>query len=168
MKKLFKNVLKIIMLISVISLTIFIICSCQQRQHMTNNDYNFPKDELGYPKHDVIIINDVTYSLKDLSNHKVNIKINNDNENIEVLLPQYLPTYTWSIQDTENINLISYNKITYNIEDIKEGVSPDIQRFEFNIESNQSVLFKWSNINELGKSFKEKNEEILLELNILR
>ena len=164
----YKNILKPIMLISVISLTIFIICSCQQRQHMTNNDYNFPKDESGYPKHDVIIINDTTYSLKDLSNQKVNIKIKNDNENIEVLLPQYLPTYTWSIEESENINLISYNKITYNIEDIKEGVSPDIQRFEFNIEPNQSVLFKWSNINELGKSFKEKNEEILLELNILK
>lgn len=134
----------------------------------TNNDYNFPRDELGYPKHDVIIINDATYSLKDLSNHKVNIKINNDKENIEVLLPQYLPIYTWSIEESENINLINYNKITYNIVDIKEGVSPDIQRFEFNIESNQSVLFKWSNINELGKSFKEKNEEILLELNILK
>lgn len=171
-----KNILISLLLI----LLIFLMCSCnnitkvvyQQTEVVNEVDYiDFPKDIQGYPKRELVIINGNIYSLENIEKpqtlSEIEIKIEEDN-NIEVVLPQYLPTYFWSIEESENIDLISYTKNEQPVQYAVEGKSANLQIFTFNTLVDDSILLKWSNINELGKSFTDKKEEYLLKIKIVK
>ena len=78
----------------------------------------FPRDEQGYPKSDIAIINGKEFSLKDLSESYVEDNLDcvielpdvKTGDRIEVILPQYLPVNLWSIEEKETIDLTNYNK----------------------------------------------------------
>lgn len=89
---------------------------------------------------------------------------------VEVTLPQRIPICLWSIEMKDYIDLVSYSNDTIEIEDKNklEGPSPNLQTFRFKVykENDVTVSFKWSNINEIEKSFNDKEAYYLLKLKI--
>ena len=86
-------------------------------------------------------------------------------DRIEVILPQYLPVNLWSIEEKETIDLTNYNKKELSVRQDVEGKSAFVQKFTFTMDDT-SILFKWSNVRECGKSFNEKEKDYLLEINL--
>ena len=135
----------------------------------------FPRDEQGYPRRNVVIINKSEYTLNNIEkshtashiDQEIQLQGIEEGDNIEVILPQYLPAYFWSIEEKETIDLINYSKSEVSIEQALEGKSAYIQKFTFYIANDKNVLLKWSNISECGKSFTEKNEEYLLKISFI-
>ena len=82
-------------------------------------------------------------------------------DRIEVILPQYLPVNLWSIEEKETIDLTNYNKKELSVRQDVEGKSAFVQKFTFTMDDT-SILFKWSNVRECGKSFNEKEKDYLL------
>ncbi len=133
----------------------------------------FPRDEQGYPKSDIAIINGKEFSLKDLSESYVEDNLDcvielpdvKTGDRIEVILPQYLPVNLWSIEEKETIDLTNYNKKELSVRQDVEGKSAFVQKFTFTM-NDTSILFKWSNVQECGKSFSEKEKDYLLKINL--
>ena len=86
-------------------------------------------------------------------------------DRIEVILPQYLPVNLWSIEEKETIDLTNYNKKELSVRQDVEGKSAFVQKFTFTM-NDTSILFKWSNVRECGKSFNEKEKDYLLKINL--
>lgn len=167
---------KKILRLSPLILFFMIIGGCGN--HMDKSDEasiikRFPRDEQGYPKHNIIVINGKEFSLKALSESPIVdnpddvIKLSDvkKGDRIDVILPQYLPINLWSIEEKETIDLINYSKIELPVQQAVEGKSVFVQAFSF-IMDDTSVLFKWSNVRENGKSFSEKETDYLLEIKL--
>lgn len=131
---------------------------------------DFPLDEKGYPKNDVVLINGKSYPIEISKNSnreiEVAIKIDKDKDEVEVIVPQYLPINIWSVDEKNILNLTSYSKIDFKIEDkdMLEGISNSVQKFQFQVTEGETIFLKWSNINEIEKPFKDKNEDYLLKV----
>lgn len=85
-----------------------------------------------------------------------------------MILPQYLPINTWSIEEENFINLNAYEKIKYPVkeENMLEGVSASVQKFNIQVAEGDTreIFFKWTNVNEANKLFKDEQEDYLLKI----
>lgn len=144
-----------------------------------NAKTEFPMDEKGYPQGNVVIINGRVHNLDKIKNaltsshveSEIGLKLEEESGNVvEVTLPQRIPICLWSIEMKDYIDLVSYSNDTIEIEDKNklEGPSPNLQTFRFKVykENDVTVSFKWSNINEIEKSFNDKEAYYLLKLKI--
>lgn len=171
MKK-YKVVSTILIFVFTISLT-FLLVGCNEKLLMEEKvDVEFPVDENGYPKNNIVLINNKSYPIQlvgdSQSNSEIKIKIEKKSDIVDIVLPRYLPINSWSIEEREYMSLISYNRINFPIKDknMSEGISSEIQRFKINVQmdENTEILFKWSNINEIDKLFNDKKEDYLLKI----
>ena len=101
---------------------------------------------------------------------EIEVKMDQDSDIVEIVLPQRLPINYWSLDEKEYMNLISYNMIDFPIknENMLEGPSAAIQKFVICVAKDESteILLKWSNINEIDKLFKDKKEDYLLKIKV--
>lgn len=102
---------------------------------------------------------------------KMEVKIGEEGDAVEMILPQYLSINIWSIEEENFIKLNAYEKITYPVKDenMLEGVSVSVQKFNMQVTEGETreILFKWANVNEANKLFKDKQEDYLLKIVIL-
>lgn len=101
---------------------------------------------------------------------EIEVKRDKGREDLEISLPQYLPINTWSLEEGDYLDLTSYNKIAYPIkkENMLEGISPNVQNFKIQLlEGGTDLVFKWANVNEADKPFKDKQEDYLLKIILL-
>ena len=166
----------------VMFLTALLVCfvRCSNSDVIKNGEQiSFPKDDNGYPQGDIVIINGEEYHLDKIeeaianshAEHEIDLKLNDKAEGfVKVILPQNNPVCLWSIESNEYIDLVSYSKDELKIEDknILDGVSANLQTFRFTVskEKDVTVSFKWSNFNEIEKSFSDKVEYYLLKIKI--
>ena len=170
----YKKISIALLMISMIIL--FVAC----RNHVKLNNKEevfFPKGDNGYPQNNIVMINGKQYLLKHIESamnnshviHEIDLELSEETEGI---LPQNIPINFWSIGVNEEIDFISYHKIDYPIEDkdIVEGVSATLQKFCFIVplEKDTSISFKWSNVNEIEKSFNDRDENYLFKIKIFR
>lgn len=166
-----------IIVISFLILSVFMLSSCNNKNTDTHETHvDFPVDDKGYPQNNVVIINGNTYSinLKNNSNKtskidaKIELKLSDDEKDVEIILPQYLPINNWFIEEKNYINLKSYEKLEYPIkkDNMIEGITPFVQKFNIEVSVSEAteLVFKWANINEANKSFEDKNEDYLLKI----
>lgn len=158
-------------------LLVLMILGCGNNMYKSSEGFSitkFPRDKQGYPKCNVVIINGTEFSIKDLSkslmrnnlDQEIKLQDIREGDRIEVILPQYLPINLWSIEEKETIDFINYNKKDLTVQQAVEGRSAFVQKFIFTLENDTSILFKWSNVQECGKSFDEKEKEYLLKISI--
>ena len=85
---------------------------------------------------------------------------------VDIVVPQYLPINIWSVDEKNILNLISYSRVDCSIKDkdMVEGISNSVQKFKFQVTQGETIFLKWSNINEIEKPFKDKNEDYLLKV----
>lgn len=103
-----------------------------------------------------------------IADSEIQVKMDENSDILEVILPQALPFNYWSIEEQEYINLRAYSRTSFPIEDknMLEGISADVQKFQIQVEMNATteILLKWSNIDEADKLFKDKQEAYLLKI----
>lgn len=150
--------------------TIFILAACSKTENQTNKT-DFPLDEKGYPKNDVVIVNGKPYPLEiaksSIEYSEVAIKLDDGKDVVEVVVPQYLPINIWSVDEKNILDLISYSRVDFPIKDndMVEGISNSVQSFKFQVPQGETtILLKWSNVDEVEKTFKDKNEDYLLKI----
>lgn len=173
----FREKMLITTLCLLITLSLFLLSSCTNKQSLTSEkSIDFPLDSNGYPKNDVVIVNGKPYpiNLKDYPHEasefdaKIKIKMQEDTDNVEIILPQYLPINYWSIDESNFLNLNSYVKTICPIKEkhLLEGVSPAVQQFNIQVPEKEisEIYLKWTNINEADKSFTDKDEDYLLKI----
>lgn len=157
--------------------SVFLLSSCSNKNSVDHEkNVDFPLDNKGYPQNDVVIINGGPHqiNLKENShiafkaNTEIEVKLGEDKNEVEITLPQYLPINTWSVSEENFINLNSYSKTIYPVKDenMLEGISSTVQKFNIEVAEGQTteLFFKWANINESNKLFKDKNEDYLLKI----
>lgn len=149
--------------------TFLLLVGCSKTENQRNNT-DFPLDEKGYPKNDVVIVNGKSYPIEiaksSKGNSEVVIKLEEESDVVNLVVPQYLPINIWSVDEKNILNLTSYSKIDFKIEDkdMVEGISNSVQKFQFQVIQGETIFLKWSNINEIEKPFKDKNEDYLLKI----
>ncbi|MDO4663128.1 MAG: hypothetical protein Q4B36_08480 [Tissierellia bacterium] len=87
-------------------LSAFLLSSCSNKNTDIYENRDFPIDYKGYPKSDIVIINEKPYSInlieishtKSKINSKIDVKIKKDSDIIEIILPQYIYRNNWSIE----------------------------------------------------------------------
>lgn len=169
----FKRVLTILLGAILLSF-MFILTSCSKESAQNNKKMEFPLDDKGYPKNNIVMINGKAYPLdfagESHRGSEIEIKMDEDRDLVELILPQYLPINYWSLDEKEYLNLISYNKIDFPIKDenIVEGPSRAVQKFVLNLASGESseILLKWANVDEVDKLFKDKKEDYVLKIKV--
>lgn len=155
----------------------FLLGGCNESSALKEKmEIEFPTNEKGYPQSNIVIINNKSYPMEIAGNSHVDskvdaeiqIKMDNNSDVVEVILPQYLPVNYWSIEEKEYINLISYDRTSFPIkdEDMPEGISAAVQRFKIQVATDETteIMLKWSNIDEADKLFKDKKEDYLLKM----
>ncbi|MDD7463229.1 MAG: hypothetical protein SOW41_06710 [Anaerococcus sp.] len=164
-------------LCSVFLLVTFLLSSCSSKDSLALEDkLKFPMDDRGYPKNDVVLINRKEYSI-DLESAsredkkvdtEVQIHTDDKSDEIELILPQYLPINFWSFEEKNLINIVDYELVNYPIKDenMVEGISSSVQKFIIHLPDEESteIYFKWANIDETKKLFKDRKEDYLLKL----
>ncbi len=147
-----------------------LLSGCSGAENKTTKT-DFPLDEKGYPKNDMVLINDKSYPIEiaksSKGNSEVVIKLEEESDVVDLVVPQYLPINIWSVDEKNILNLISYSKIDFKIEDkdMLEGISNSLQSFKLQVPQGETtILLKWSNVNEIEKTFKDKNEDYLLKI----
>lgn len=170
----FKKLISSLLFVFLIS-GMFLLVGCEKESVSENKEIEFPLDDKGYPQKDVVMINDKTYPLELVgeshSSSEIEVKIDKDSENLEIVLPQRLPINYWSLDEKENLNLVSYSMIDFPIknENMLEGPSPAVQKFVLNVarEETSEILLKWANVDEVDKLFKDKKEDYLLKIKVI-
>lgn len=136
---------------------------------------DFPVEEDGYPKSDLIVVNGKSYPLYlpemgSREESELDIKLEEGKSSLEVILPQVAPNYYRYFDEGEFISLLSYKKIDLPIreEDERDGPSSTVQDFSFRVSGSEKseILLKWANVNEGEKPFKDKKEDYLLKLSV--
>lgn len=160
----------------VLVLAVFLLSSCSHKNELASGEgLDFPLDDKGYPKNNIALVNGKAYPM-DLAGEvhtgsEIEVKIDKARDEIEISLPQYLPINTWSLEEGTYLDLTSYNKIAYPIkkENMLEGVSPNVQNFKIQLPEGEGtdLVFKWANVNEADKLFKDKQEDYLLKIILL-
>lgn len=146
-----------------------LLSGCRGAENKTTKT-DFPLDEKGYPKNDVVLINDKSYPIKIAKSSKGNseivIKLEEESDVVDLVVPQYLPINIWSVDEKNILDLISYSRVDCSIKDkdMVEGISNSVQKFKFQVTQGETIFLKWSNINEIEKPFKDKNEDYLLKV----
>lgn len=169
----FKRVLTILIGSFLLSV-MFLLTSCSKEPVSENKEMEFPLDDKGYPKNNLVIINDKTYPLELVGEShmgsEIEVKMDQDSDIVEIVLPQCLPINYWSFDEKEYLNLVSYSMIDFPIknENMLEGPSPAVQKFVLNVarEETSEILLKWSNVDEVDKLFKDKKEDYLLKIKV--
>lgn len=162
-------------LFPVLVLSIFLLSACSNKNSPASGEVlDFPLDDKGYPKNNLVLVNGKTYPM-DLvgevhTGSEIEVKRDKERDDLEISLPQYLPINTWSLEEGDYLDLTSYNKIAYPIkkENMLEGISPNVQNFKIQLlEGGTELVFKWANVNEADKPFKDKQEDYLLKIILL-
>lgn len=169
----FKKVLTILIGSFLLSV-MFLLTSCSKEPVSENKEVEFPLDDKGYPKNNLVMINGKAYPLDLVGQSKMNseieIKMDGDRDLVEISLPQYLPINYWSLDEKENLNLISYIMTDFPIknENMVEGPSAAVQKFVLNVARGETseILLKWSNVDEVDKLFKDKKADYLLKIKV--
>lgn len=169
----FKKVLTILIGSFLLSV-MFLLTSCSKEPVSENKDIEFPLDDKGYPKNNLVMINDKTYPLELVGEShmgsEIEIKMDQDSDIVEIVLPQYIPINYWSLDENEYLNLVSYSMIDFPIknENMLEGPSAAVQKFVLNVarEETSEILLKWANVDEVDKLFKDKKEDYLLKIKV--
>lgn len=177
----FRAKILISILCLLITLSVFGLSPCSNKQSLSSEkSIDFPLDTNGYPKNDVVLVNGKSYSinLKDHTHAASEFdaekiaEMQDNNDAVEIILPQYLPINYWSIDERNFINLNSYVKTTCPIkeEHSLEGISPAIQQFNIQVPETEisEIYLKWTNFKEANKSFTDKDEDYLLKIVISR
>ena len=152
----------------------FLLTSCSKEPVSENKDIEFPLDDKGYPKNNLLMINNKTYPIdlvgESHMGSEIEVKMDQDSDIVEIVLPQRLPINYWSLDENEYLNLVSYSMIDFPIknENMLEGPSPAVQKFVLNVarEETSEILLKWSNVDEVDKLFKDKKEDYLLKIKV--
>lgn len=152
----------------------FLLTSCSKESVAEKKEMEFPLDDKGYPKNNLVMINGKAYPLdlvgQSKMNSEIDIKMDGDRDLVEIILPQYLPINYWSLDEKEYLNLLSYSRIDFPIKDenMTEGPSPSIQKFVLNVARGESseILLKWANVDEVDKLFKDKKADYLLKIKV--
>ena len=101
---------------------------------------------------------------------EIEVKMDQDSDIVEIVLPQRLPINYWSLDEKEYMNLLSYSMIDFPIKDenMVEGPSASVQKFVLSIPRGESseILLKWANVDEIDKLFKDKKEDYLLKIKV--
>ena len=169
----FKKVLSILLCAFLLTF-MFLLTSCSKEPVAEKEKIEFPLDEKGYPKNNLVMINNKAYPI-DLvgESHKgseIEVKMDQDSDIVEIVLPQRLPINYWSLDEKEYLNLVSYSMIDFPIknENMLEGPSPAVQKFVLNVarEETSEILLKWANVDEVDKLFKDKKEDYLLKIKV--
>lgn len=171
----FKKLLKIFFCVFLLS-CVFLITGCEKEPALdkVENEIEFPVDDKGYPQNNVVMINNKAYPI-DLvgESHKgseIEVKMDQDSNIVEIVLPQRLPINYWSLDEKENLNLISYIMTDFPIknENMVEGPSASVQKFELNVARGETseILLKWANVDEVDKLFKDKKADYLLKIKV--
>lgn len=162
-------------LFPVLVLSVFLLSACSNKNSPASGEgLDFPLDDKGYPKNNLVLVNGKTYPM-DLvgevhTGSEIEVKRDKERDDLEISLPQYLPINTWSLEEGDYLDLTSYNKIAYPIkkENMLEGISPNVQNFKIQLlEGGTELVFKWANVNEADKPFKDKQEDYLLKIILL-
>lgn len=169
----FKKVLTILIGSFLLSV-MFLLTSCSKEPVSENKEMEFPLDDKGYPKNNLVMINDKTYPLELVGeshrDSEIEINMDGDRDIVEITLPQYLPINYWSLDENEYMNLVSYSRIDFPIKDenMVEGPSAAVQKFVLNLASGETseILLKWANVDEVDKLFKDKKEDYLLKIKV--
>lgn len=171
----FKKILSILLCAFLASFMFLLAgCSKDSAPQKDKMDVEFPLDDKGYPKNNLVMVNDKTYPL-DLvgeSNRgsEIEVKMDQDSDIVEIVLPQRLPINYWSLDEKENLNLLSYSRIDFPIknENMVEGPSAAVQKFVLNLARGETseILLKWSNVDEVDKLFKDKKEDYFLKIKV--
>lgn len=160
-------------LLPILVLSVFLLSSCSSKNNLASGEgLDFPLDDKGYPKNNLVLVNGKTYPVdlvgKVHTGSEIEVKIDKAREDLEISLPQYLPINTWSLEEEAYLDLISYNKIAYPIkkENRLEGPSPNVQNFKIQLPEGEGreLVFKWANVNEADKLFKDKQEDYFLKI----
>ena len=169
----FKKVLTILIGSFLLSV-MFLLTSCSKESVSESKEVEFPLDDKGYPKNNLVMINDEAYPL-DLVGEphmgsEIEVKMDQDSDIVEIVLPQRLPINYWSLDEKKYLNLISYSMIDFPIknENMLEGPSPAVQKFVLNVarEETSEILLKWANVDEIDKLFKDKKDDYLLKIKV--
>lgn len=169
----FKKVLTIFIGSFLLSV-MFLLTSCSKEPVSDDKEMEFPVDDKGYPQNNLVMINNKTYPLdlvgESHMGSEIEIKMDQDSDIVEIVLPQRLPINYWSLDEKEYLNLVSYSMIDFPIknENMLEGPSPAVQKFVLNVarEETSEILLKWSNVDEVDKLFKDKKEDYLLKIKV--
>lgn len=139
-------------LFPILVLAVFLLSACSNKNELASGkDLDFPLDDKGYPKNNLLLVNGKTYPM-DLpgevhTGSEIEVKIDKGREDLEISLPQYLPINTWSLEEETYLNLTSYSKIAYPIkkENMLEGISPNVQNFKIQLPEGEGtdLVFKW-------------------------
>ena len=163
-------------LVFFLMLSLVVACESPTNSGMKDTDIDFPKAERGYPKSDVVIINGKSYAIniaksldeKVEKEHEMEIDLKGKDNIVDVALPQWSVINYWSME--ESLSLTSYNIIDFPIDDkdVLEGTSNRVQRFKIKVADDEKTtwIFKWSNVNEMGKAFKDKKADYILKITV--
>ena len=155
---------------------VFFLTSCNKKPAPVKDDkeMEFPLDDKGYPKNNVVMINNKAYPLDFVGeshmDSEIEIKMDGDSDLVEIVLPQYIPINYWYLDEKEYLNLVSYSIVDFPIknENMLEGPSASVQKFVFNVARGEAseILLKWANVDEIDKSFKDKKADYLLKIKV--
>ena len=169
----FKKVLRIFFCAFLLS-GVFFLASCEKEPVTENKEIEFPLDDKGYPQNNVVMINNKAYPIdlvgESHMGSEIEVKMDGDSDIVEIVLPQRLPINYWSLDEKENLNLISYIMTDFPIknENMVEGPSAAVQKFVLNVarEESSEILLKWANVDEVDKLFKDKKADYLLKIKV--
>lgn len=164
------------LLVFFLMLSLVVACEGQTNLGMKDAGIDFPKDEKGHPKNDIVMINGKSYAIniaksldeKVEKEHEMEIDLKGKDNIVDVALPQWSVINYWSME--ESLSLTSYNIIDFPIDDkdMLEGTSNRVQRFKIKVADDEKTtwIFKWSNVNEMGKAFKVKKADYILKITV--
>lgn len=91
-----KKVLRILFYAILVS-SMFMLADCEKEfvSERAKNEVEFPLDEKGYPKNDLVMINNKSYPIdlvgESHMGSEIEIKMDQDSDLLEIVLPQRLP-----------------------------------------------------------------------------
>ena len=174
----FNKYFKVLKYLPVFFLMLSLVVACEGQSNLGMKDagIDFPKDEKGYPKNDIVMINGKSYAIniaksldeKVEKEHEMEIDLKGKDNIVDVALPQWSVINYWNIE--ESLSLISNSIIEFPIydKDMLEGASNRVQRFKIKVADDEktTLIFKWSNVNEIGKAFKDKKADYILKITV--
>lgn len=171
----FKKVLSIFFC-AILVFFMFLITGCEKESVLQKEEYEieFPLDDKEYPKNNLVMFNNKSYPLNlvDESHRdsEIEIKMDHDSDLLEIIFPQYFPINYWSLDEKEYLNLISYSRFDFSIKDeiMVVGQSRALQKFVLSLLRGETseILLKWSNVDEIDKSFMDKKADYNLKIKV--
>ncbi len=171
----FKKVLSIFFC-AILVFFMFLITGCEKESVLQKEEYEieFPLDDKEYPKNNLVMFNNKSYPLdlvgESNTDSEIEIKMDQDSDLLEIIFPQYFPINYWSLDEKEYLNLISYSRFDFSIKDeiMVVGQSRALQKFVLSLLRGETseILLKWSNVDEIDKSFMDKKADYNLKIKV--